>query len=56
MLYSMAWLASHGIMVWSSEPGIGYGMALRASHGIAWPGGHRMVYGFGLTGNAWGLA
>ena len=44
MVYSMAWRASHGIMVWSGGPGMGYDMALRASHGIVWSGGHRMVY------------
>ena len=32
-------------MVWPVGPGMGYGMALRASHGIVWPGGYRMVYG-----------
>ena len=45
MVYSMAWRASLGIMVWPGGPGMGYGMALRASHGTVWPGGHRMVYG-----------
>ena len=45
MVYSMAWWATHGIMVWPGEPGMGYGMALRASHGIVWPGVHRMIYG-----------
>ena len=45
MLYSMAWRASQGIKVWYGEPGMGYGMALQASHGIVWPGGHHMVYG-----------
>ena len=26
---------------------MGYGMALRSSHGIVWPGKHCMVYGIG---------
>ena len=48
MVYSMAWRASHGIMVWLDGPGMGYVMALRVLHGIVWPGGHRMVYGIAL--------
>ena len=31
-VYSMAWPASHDIMVWSGVSGMGYGMALRVSH------------------------
>ena len=45
MVYSMAWQASHGIMVWPGGPGMGYGMALRASHSIVWPGRHHLLYG-----------
>ena len=44
MLYSIAWRASHGIMVWPGGPGMWYGMAWQASHSIVWPGGHHMVY------------
>ena len=44
-VYSTALQASHGIMLWPDGPGIGYDIALRASHGIVWPGGHRIVYG-----------
>ena len=35
MIYSLAWRASHGIMVWADGPDRGYGMALQALHGIA---------------------
>ena len=41
----MAWPASHGIMIWPGGPGMGYGMALRASQCLVWPGGHHMVFG-----------
>ena len=61
MVYSMAWWASHGIMVWPCVPCMGYGTVLRALHGIVWPsghrmvepGGHRMAYCYGLAGKAW---
>ena len=53
MEYNMAWWASHGIMVWPDGPGMGYGMALRASHGIVWPDGHRMVYGMAWQARQW---
>ena len=54
MAYSMAWWASHGIMVWPGMHGghhmvLWYGMIW----GMVWPGGHRIVYG--LAGNAWSL-
>ena len=32
-------------MEWPGRPCMGYGMALRASHGIVWPGWHHMVSG-----------
>ena len=52
MVYSMAWQASHGIMVWPGGSGMGYGMALRASHGIVWAG--RQGMGLGIVyGMAW---
>ena len=66
MLYSMAWRASHGIMVWPGGPGMGYGrlcghrMVKYGLVGITWymiwSGGHHMEYGYGLAGNARGLA
>ena len=43
MTYSMAWRASHSIMIWPGVPDMGYGMALRESHNIVWPEGYRMV-------------
>ena len=34
LVYSMAWRASHGIIVCSGRPDMGYLMTLRALHGI----------------------
>ena len=64
MVYSMAWRASHGIIVY---PGMGYSIALRASHGIvglasiawymvmAWQTRHWAWHSilYGLAGKAW---
>ena len=61
MVYTsnVAWWALNGIMVWPGGPGMGYGMTLRASHGLVWPGWHRMAWWashiswYGLVGVAW---
>ena len=45
LAWYIVWPGRHR-MVWPGGPDMGYGMAWRASRGIAWPGGHRMVYFF----------
>ena len=51
MVYSMALRASHGIMVWPGWTwhGTWYGLAGIAWY-MVWPGGHHMIYGYGLPG------
>ena len=57
MIYSMGWQALFGILAWPGWAwhGIWYGLAGITWY-ILWPGGHHMVYGYGLPGKAWGLA
>ena len=47
LAWYIVWPGGHRMVLWlcPGGPGMGYGMALRASHGVVWPRRHRIVYG-----------
>ena len=48
MVYGMAWRVWHG-MAWYIVWPCGH------AGNMVWPGGHRMVYGYGMAGIAWSM-